>query len=313
MKVSRPIVIVCTVLMAVGIAWYVRANWESFKSVRLVDPWMVALLGALMAARMTLRGVFQWQAMRSVGAKIGLVETLKLNYAGLMLNQTMLLPVGSGYRAVYMRRVHELPYKLFASTMAALYIYFLAMSSLLGLVAIAWLGAQGAEIMPPAVAALAVIFLGCVALVAFPKLLPKSGSLAKKVDRVLEGWHAIVGSPRLIASATFVVFVSMAVSVLAMLVAFRAFAVEMDTPGALLLMSSQRVGSFIRLTPGAVGFQEMVSVYYAEMLAVTAVQAAVVLGLTRVVGMVVGLLLGIPSIWSLRNANQTPAGQEIDT
>jgi uncharacterized membrane protein YbhN (UPF0104 family) len=299
--------------MAATIAWYAWANWESFKSIKLVDPWLIALLAALLATRMTLRGVFQWQAMRSVGAKIGLLETLRLNYAGLMLNQTMLLPVGSGYRAVYMRRVHELPYKLFASTMAALYIYFLAMSSLLGLVAIVWLGVQGAQIRPLAVAALAAIFLGCVGLVAFPKLLPKSGSIAKKVDRVLEGWHSIVGSPRLIMSATFVVFMSMAVSVLAMFVAFRAFAIEMDIPGALLLMSSQRVGSFIRLTPGAVGFQEMVSVYYAEMLIVTSVQAAVVLGLTRAVGMVVGLLLGIPSIWSLRNSAQTPAGQESDT
>ena len=313
MRVNKVIMIVCTLLMAAAIAWYVRANWDSFQSIKLVEPWLIALLAVLFASRMTLRGVFQWQAMRSVGANIGLIETLKLNFAGLMLNQLMLLPIGSGYRAVYMRRVHELPYNLFASTLAALYIYFLAMSSLLGLLAIAWLGLHGAPVRAVAVAVLVVIFAGCAALVLSPRFMPKSGGFATKAARVLEGWHAIVGSPRLILTASFVVFVSMAVSVLAMLVAFRAFEIEMDVPGALLLMSSQRVGSFIRLSPGAIGFQEMVSVYYAEMLLVTTAQTMVVLGLTRAINMALGIVLGVPSIWFLPKATKAPTDQESDT
>ena len=312
MRVNKVVMIVCTLLMAGAIVWYVRANWDSFQSIKLVEPWLIAMLAVLFTARMTLRGVFQWQAMRSVGAKIGLVETLKLNFAGLMLNQMMLLPIGSGYRAVYMRRVHELPYNLFASTMAALYIYFLAMSSLLGLLAIAWLGLHGATVRPVAVAVLAVIFAGCIALVLFPRFMPKSGRFAEKISRILEGWHAIVGSPRLVLSATFVVFMSMAVSVLAMLVAFKAFAIEMDVPGALLLISSQRVGSSIRLSPGAVGFQETVSVYYAQMLMVTSAQTLVVLGLTRAINMALGLALGLPSIWLLPKATKAPTDQESD-
>ncbi|GAB5497396.1 MAG: hypothetical protein Phyf2KO_24760 [Phycisphaerales bacterium] len=313
MKAGGLIAFICLPLVALAAWWYLHTNWDAIVSLRITNPLLVALLAALMIARMTLRGVFQWQLLRSVGSKIGLIETLKLNYAGLMLNQLLILPVGAGYRAAYMKKVHALPFKHFASTMAALYIYFLAASALLGLAAMLWLASRGASFDPVAGAVLAIIFLGCVILVIAPKLMPKAGNLRMKADRVLEGWRMIVGSPRLIAGASAVVLLSMLVSAVGMMAAFGAFAIDMDTPGALLLMSSQRIGSLIRLTPGSVGFQEAVSLYYARMLAVTSAQTAVVLVLVRVVNMLVGVGLGVPSLLLLQKQGERTVPAHKDT
>ena len=166
---------------------------------------------------------------------------------------------------------------------------------------------------PVAGAVLTIIFLGCVTLVIAPRLMPKAGNLRTKADRVLEGWRMIVGSPRLIAGASAVVLLSMLVSAVGMVAAFGAFAIDMDTPGALLLMSSQRIGSLIRLTPGSVGFQEAVSLYYARMLAVTSAQTAVVLVLVRVVNMLVGVGLGVPSLLLLQKQGERAVPAHKDT
>lgn len=301
MKLGPVVMTISLVLVFIGAAWYFHTNWDQIASMRVTNVWLVVALALLMAARMTLRGVFQWQMLRSVGSPIGLVETMKLNFAGLMLNQLLILPVGAGYRAAYMKKVHALPFRHFASTMAALYIYFLAASALLGLIAMSVLSSRGAEFDPIAGAVMLGIVLGCVLLVIAPHALPKAGGLRTKADRVLEGWHMIVRSPRLIAGASGVVFLSLLVGVLGMIAAFGAFGLTLDTPGSMLLIAAQRVGSLIRLTPGAVGFQEVVSLYYARMLAVGATETAVVLVLVRVVNIGVGILLGVPSLWSLQH------------
>lgn len=300
MKASKLITLVCLALVLGAAWWYLNKNWDAISSLRITNPLLVLVLAVLMITRMVLRAVFQWQLLRRVGSPIGLVETIKLDYAALMLNQFLILPVGAGYRAAYLKKVHALPLKHFASTMAALYIYYLAASAALGLVAMGWLASRDATIDPVAGVVLAVILLGCIALVVSPKLIPDAGNLRTKTDRVLEGWHMIMGSPRLIVSASAVVLLSMLVTVVGMIAAFGAFGIQMDTPGGLLLMSSQRVGSLIRLTPGSVGFQEMVSLYYAQMLAVTSAQTAVVLVLVRVVNLVVSLGIGAPCFWILQ-------------
>ncbi len=96
MKLGPVVMTISLVLVFIGAAWYFHTNRDQIASMRVTNVWLVVALALLMAARMTLRGVFQWQMLRSVGSPIGLVETMKLNFAGLMLNQLLILPVGAG-------------------------------------------------------------------------------------------------------------------------------------------------------------------------------------------------------------------------
>ena len=121
----------------------------------------------------------------------------------------------------------------------------------------------------------------------------------KRVYRIVTGWRTIVGSKKLIFGASAVVVLSTLVSATAMLISFKIFGIEIEIPGALILMSSQRIGSLIKLTPGAIGYQEMVGVYFTTILAPTAVQATVVFILTRIVNTAVAALAGLPAVWLL--------------
>ncbi len=288
--------VVATVLVIGSLAAYVVMNRESFASIRVARATDLVLLGALLACRMTLRGVFQWQSMRALGAPVGFGEALKLCYAGLLLNQVLPLPVGAGYRAVYLRRTHQLPFEYFASTMAALFVFMLIASAAGGLIAIGLLLADGGAVAWPAATLLAGILGLCALLFCLPGSLQREGRIARRVSRVLAGWRVMSRSPSLLLTGGVVVAGSMAVSVLAMLVAFSAFGHSIGGTGSLLLMSSQRAGSLVRITPGAIGAQELVSVYFASMLTVTTAQTLVVLGTVRVTSLVVGAILGVPSM-----------------
>jgi len=276
--------------------WFFLDKRERFAEVSLQSWPLLVLLAGLFILRMSLRGIFQWQAMRALGASISLRDAMALCYTGLMLNTLLPMPVGVGYRAVYMRRVHDLPLSYFASTMGVLFGANMLVSCTLGLGAVLWLTSQGTPLKPGVLLPLVGVFVVATGLFLVPFKPEGDGWFARRTRKLAEGWRIMTRRPALLLGAAGVVVGSALVNVLAMSVAFEAYDAPLGIPGAFLLMSSQQLGGLIRLTPGAIGYQESVSAYFATMLTVSTVQAVVVLATTRAVNIVVSFLLGLPSL-----------------
>ena len=131
MSLRTIIMTVFSLLMIGLVAWFFIGNWDSIRSVNLVNPSLLWILVGLVAARMTLRGLFHWQVMRSLNVDIPMKEALALNFAGTMMNQLLPMPVGPSFRAVYLKKNYDFPFSLFASTLAALFVYWLMVSATL--------------------------------------------------------------------------------------------------------------------------------------------------------------------------------------
>ena len=282
-------------VLALG-GWFLWERRDQFEQVSLVSWPMLIALAALFVVRMSLRGVFQWQAMRSLGADIGFKDAIALCYIGLMLNTLLPMPVGVAYRAAYMKRVHGLSFGYFASTMAVLFLAGLFVSSALGLAAVVWIWGAGSPVRPEVVLLLAGVSLATLAALAVRWRSTGDHWLARRTRKLTEGWGVLINDRRLLAGGVLLVLGSAAVNVLAMNVAFESYGHSLGGTGAFLLMSSQQLGGLIRLTPGAIGYQESVSAYFATMLEVTSVQALVVLATTRAVNILVSIALGLPSL-----------------
>lgn len=295
-----------TIFMLIVVGWYISSHWDEIGSVQLTNPVCLITLAVLLFVRMGLRGLFHWQVLRSLGVPIPMVESLALNYTGTMMNQLLPMPFGPGYRAAYLKRKFRFPFSLFASTLAALFIYWLLFSSALGLLASGWFYFTSGVYDWGIVAILACAVTGCLITFILPKTLSLSEDsnhwLMVRLQRIVTGWNTIVGSRKLVIGASVVVVVSTAVSAVAMNAAFQTVGVSIGLPGALLLMASQRIGSLIKLTPGAIGYQEMVGVYFASLLVPTSAEAAVVFGLIRIVSCVLGVVVGLPSVWALNSS-----------
>jgi len=107
------------------------------------------------------------------------------------------------------------------------------------------------------------------------------------------------------AYATLTVFACSLLGAVGFYCGFRAFALPIDAPGALLMMSSAQVGGLLSFTPGAVGFQELVGLYFATVLATSTAETFVVLGTLRLIRVLVAILVGLPSLFVLSHASRT--------
>ncbi len=93
--------------------------------------------------------------------------------------------------------------------------------------------------------------------------------------------------------------------------AFEGFRLALPFAGALVIMSSQTIGASVGITPGGLGFQEVLGLYFASRLTVTTAQTLMVLASMRVVKTGVAILFGVPSTMALsRNlhVNRLPEG-----
>lgn len=308
-----------SLMMVILVAWYLSNHWQAIATIEITSPEYLILLVALLVVRIMLRGHFHWQVMRSLDVNIPLQEVLCLNFAGTMMNQLLPMPIGAGYRATYLKSNYDFSYSLFASTLAALFAFGLLLSAALGLAAMIWIFIETGKFHWGPATILAIALIACLAMFMVP-FASSSGQthnhtvddnwFAARARKTLTGWQNIVTSRKLILGATAVVTLSTLVGAVGIVVAFHTIGVPIGLAGAILLLSSQHVGSLIKLTPGAVGYQELVGIYFATLLSPTTAEAAVVFVIARVISTLVAVVLGIPSMWILANQRNRKGAKE---
>ena len=128
-------IVLLAVLLAAA-AWYVIGHREEVLALRHIQFQWLLITGGAFAFNMILRSVFALQVLKYLDVKLSFWESFGLSSAGMMMN--LLLPVrpGAGFRAVYLRQRHDLSYPLFVGSLAALNLFFMVVSSAIGIVAL---------------------------------------------------------------------------------------------------------------------------------------------------------------------------------
>lgn len=285
-------IVLLAVLLAAA-AWYVIGHREEVLALRHIQFQWLLITGGAFAFNMILRSVFALQVLKYLDVKLSFWESFGLSSAGMMMN--LLLPVrpGAGFRAVYLRQRHDLSYPLFVGSLAALNLFFMVVSSAIGIVALVIIASHGAPASRTLTVTLtAILVLGLLAVV-FPgkaAAIPHSGFL----HQCLDGWRRICRSRSLLITAAVTLGGCTLFAVIGIYSAFLAFDVRMDTPGAVLITASQQLGGLVSLTPGAVGIQELLGVYFASSLSITVTETVVVLAAVRVVKVITAVIIGMP-------------------
>jgi len=284
------------VLLAVFLAaavWYVIGHREEVLALRHIQFQWLLITGVAFAFNMVLRSVFALQVLKYLDVKLGFWESFGLWSAGMMMN--LLLPVraGAGFRAVYLRHRHDLSYPLLVGSLAAINMFFMVASTAMGLVALAIIAARGAPASRTLTVTLTVLLVMGLFAVLFPgkaAAIPHSGFL----HQCLDGWRRICRSGSLGITAAITLGGCTLFAVVGIYCAFLAFDVPMDTPGTVLITASQQLGGLVSLTPGAVGIQELLGVYFASSLSITVTETVVVLAAVRVVKVLTAVIIGMP-------------------
>jgi len=300
-------------VLCIAAVFYVRAHWAEFRAVELRSPGCLAIVALGFLANMGFRGLFSYYVLRALNVRLSFPEAFQLSAVTTMANFLLPLRSGAGLRALYLNRLHRLELTLFASTMTALYILFIFVNCLLGMVALTAITGLSdalslklfALLAAPCLAAGWAIFLA-------PPVPQGRGKLRMYLSRIGGGWDQIRGSRPILLAAMLTTAGTSACASLSLYAGFHAFGLSIDLSGSVLLMASQNVGGLIGLTPGAAGFQEAAGLLFSVVLSVTVVETLLVLGTTRFVKVGVALAAGLPSFALLSKRMEAGAAAEKD-
>lgn len=264
---------------------YFFANVDSFKPVFAVDPIYLLLIGIAIILGIVSNGIFTKVVMRSFDKHISFRESVLVSLIAAAGN--FFAPAGSGFgfRAVYLKKKHKLPYSDYVSMLSGNYILVFLTVAILGIVAILMLGQPADSRDSVARTTLLIVFgvllLSSIAMlfIRTPKRLREKtfknrlfGRLVTVLIRISDGWHMIASDKRLLVKLTLLIILNTSISVVSLTLMITALHFTVSIPALLLLSALGSLAAFINITPANLGIKEAVYIASSGALGLTAPQ-----------------------------------------
>jgi len=317
MKTLQPLRKYASLVIVAGFvawaAWYASRHAEDLALLsNLSAGWLALLLGLAMLKLMTM-GLFTKVIMGSLEISLDFLEWFGLSAMTSMGNYLSPFRGGAAIRGVYLKTKHGLPYTLFLSTLAILYMLSFSTNAVIGLLAmvVLWLGLG---VTNPA---LTLFLAACLVLPAaffvIVRRLPQlPGKWAESINRVVEGWQIIAARPSTLAQLIALSVLNASVTLLMIHFSFAAFGTDLPLIKSLIASTLFLISAMIPITPAGLGIAEMMLVLTSQTLGVEGVASVFSAGLNRSAMIAASLLLGplFSYVLSRRPASDTLAGKE---
>jgi uncharacterized membrane protein YbhN (UPF0104 family) len=256
---------------------YALNNRESFSGLLEVS-WATLLLVAV--GRLLIffsNGMFiKWTAeaftrrlSMGEGIYVGILSAVG-NFFGPLLG-------GASIRAVYLRRVHGLPYSKFTSTLMVYYVVLFGINFALALVGLLIVDVEGTPYLLLALFGGGLVLLVASVFVRLPRRVGVDGSagttLTQRIVRHLkdidEGWRRLLGMPRLLFELVGLAALSVAAQFLIAFVSFDAIGADISWAALAVYVSIVAISLLVSVTPGAIGIREAMLFLVSQTLGVT--------------------------------------------
>lgn len=280
---------------AAALAGYLFFHRNELASLRCAAYWPLALAVFGSALILLADGALNFVMLRRLAVPVGWRECVSLSCVATAWNLLTPARGGAAFRAVYLKKVHSLGYRLFLSTLLGFYVLTTLILCSAALGALVWLRTiehRGNTTTLEWTAA--VCLLGCVLAAWLPATGWENYWLLRRIGAITQGWQVLRSEPRTVLSLLCVASLQMAAGLLALWACYRALgirlgAIEVTAVGTLGAMST-----LLSITPGSLGVYEAVVAFVANTLGVEPVHSVAAATISRLV--LVVLLLPLASI-----------------
>ena len=194
---------------------------------------------------------------------------------------------GASIRAVYLRRVHDLPYTKFTSTLMVYYVLLFGLNFTLAMVGLVSLDLQTTPWVLVALFGGGLLVLGASTFIRLPQRLrtddPGRSRLTRRVLGILvdieSGWRRLLRMPWLLIKLVGLASLSIAAQFLIAFVSFQAIGADISWASLAIYVSIVTISLLIAVTPGAIGIREAMLLLVTETLGVSGeaiIQVAVI-------------------------------------
>lgn len=300
LRAVAPWLVVAAALAATALL--ARARGEDLALLSALEPWAVAALVALQGVYLVLQsGRFHVVLVRLAERAVGFWPWLRLFTVGRFLN--LFVPqAGNVYRAVELKRRFDVGYTRFIAAFVnapwiAMVLNFAIGAALLGLLQSAtrvagvplWLALAGAALVTAAAPFVLVVLLPLV-----PQRFRWVGWLHGRVSEMLRLTLESLRDARYLLWVMAWTAASFAQAVLMLWVCFTALGLPAGLAEAVAFYVLLQLATYVALTPGNLGLQELAFAGLAAGFGGGAVEGVLVSGLIRVTGVVALVALALP-------------------
>ncbi len=284
-------------LVLVAGVWLIWANQGELAELKFGSPIHIAVVALSLAASVICLGGLNRAVLKVFGVSLTRLEAFSLSAISTFSNFALPLRGGTAIQAVYLKKTHGLPFALFASSMAALYVLFLGVSCGLGLAAMTWISFETRTFHPLLAAFLALACIGSVAVVLVPppSLGGRDNRILRQMARIASGWNQIRRSRETVLKAMYIMVANTLASAAGIYSGFHTLSLPLSLEGSVLLAASQLLGGLMNITPGALGFREALGIFFATALDISPTKTLVALAAIRLVKIVTAVSLALPA------------------
>ena len=265
-------------IILVFLVWYLSCHWEQLKALLKLTPLTLLLLYALICLSRINISMVNQRLIGALGTKVSLWELYMLQNATRLLNY-LPLRFGTAFRGNYLKLRYGLSYSYYASFFIYLMLLTVTVATVSGLVALI----AGFGISSYGNKVLAALFLGVIVtslvLLVLPLPAPSGEGRAKSILRnFLQGRKKVSKNTNI-----FICTGHLAISVLIMSVKtsiiYHSLGQRLHPAGYVIIAALAFISSLISLTPGALGFMEIITA-----------SGAMVLGIPLEIGILAAML-----------------------
>jgi uncharacterized membrane protein YbhN (UPF0104 family) len=278
--------LVATLTVIVVAVWYVQSNRDAFSLLLRVDWRLVPGIAALALLSHAVNGRILRLLVRRLDVELDAIEWFGLTLVHSFCNYLPLPQAGSVARGVYLKQVRGLGYVPFTATVFVTYVGFLVTAGVLGLLGLGVLALSGGRVPWLLAAVFTALTAGALLLLGRSWEVP-----------LLRAWRPFaeamrnLATPRLLMSVAAWQVGLVALSGLALWLAFGALGREVGLAVSLMLALVAALAGVVNVTPGNFGVAEAAAWLGARLLGSDADEAVVAFTLYRLVAVVLMFVL----------------------
>lgn len=279
--VSRKVSLFLGLAVLLIFAIYFVANISKFKLLLDVKLWVLLLIALANCGIVLANGVFIKFILEPFNKVIPITEATYVSLISSVGNFFAPAGAGFGFRAVYLKKKHGLPYNEYVSTLSGNYIIAFLISSVFGLLALFALRGHYNNQYLILMLLFSGIMLGSIfmSLVRPPRIeedgLPKNKKLRmllRTLLQVMNGWNKITANKKLMTKLIAITVVNFLFSVL--IIKLEIFSLNLSIGFAQLLLFSvlSSLSVFINITPANLGIKEAIYIFSSSILGFSVTQ-----------------------------------------
>jgi uncharacterized membrane protein YbhN (UPF0104 family) len=281
-----------TLAAIIGFAYYIYINIDKYLELLRLSTTGVLLIFLIALSFPILNGIQNTMIYRGLGAEISYGEGIIVTAASTLVNQ-LPIPGGIVSKGIYLKRRFGLSYTLFASSVIALFLCFITVSGVLGLLILLYWYLSSAEIVP------ASLLVGY-SLMAFSFLLlflplgkvwvPES--IRTHMKQAMEGWKTLSQTPILLVKIVSLQSLLMVLLAGRYWLAFQMLSQDVSMEQVLLFSTASILTQLVSISPGGFGVRELIVGTVAGVLGFDVSVGVLAAGLDRLISTLVVFLAG---------------------